>query len=114
MLGLKRVQAWEPEPVMIGAGSTKLALFRAPRGRESRPLKAGAPRNRIGYLRVAFLTDGPGFESAQEHLTARGIAFRGPVDHGGWFSIYFVDPDGLPLEVTRPAAGRSKRERSRG
>jgi catechol-2,3-dioxygenase len=49
---------------------------------------------------VAWHTDRAGFDAAQTHLRELGIAFRGPVDHGAAFSIYFHDPDGHPLEIT--------------
>jgi len=104
VLGLKRFQSWDPEPVMIGAGNTMLALFQAPRAK-GRPGKARVPRDRVGYLRVAFLTGRAGFEKAQKRLRKLGIPFRGPVDHGSAYSIYFRDPDGLPLEITRPVRG---------
>ncbi len=39
-------------------------------------------------------------ERIKQHLVAHGIEVRGPVDHEGWSkSIYFVDPNGLQLEV---------------
>ena len=45
----------------------------------------------------------------RDHLESNGIKVRGPVDHEGWCkSIYFVDPNGLQLEVchlTRPLGG---------
>ena len=30
VLGLRELQRWDPEPVMVGAGGTMLALFQAP------------------------------------------------------------------------------------
>ena len=83
---------------MIGAGGTKLALFRAAphAARESR----GESPETLRWHRVAWLTDRAGFETARAHLHALGIAFRGPVDHGIALSIYFQDPDGHPLEIT--------------
>jgi catechol 2,3-dioxygenase-like lactoylglutathione lyase family enzyme len=34
------------------------------------------------------------------HLVENGVQVRGPVDHEGWSkSIYFLDPNGLQLEV---------------
>ncbi len=41
VLGLKEMARWEPEPVMIGAGGTKLALFRR---NSARAAGAGPPR----------------------------------------------------------------------
>lgn len=94
VLGLHEVMRWDPEPVMIGAGSTKLALFRAEKG------EASHGEERPHWHRVAWLTDLAGFAAAQEHLKALGIAFRGPVDHGRTQSVYFEDPDRNLLEIT--------------
>jgi catechol 2,3-dioxygenase-like lactoylglutathione lyase family enzyme len=60
VLGLKETERWDPEPVMIGAGGTKLALFRGEK-------KQGAKGERAGWHRVAWLTDQKGFAAAQEH-----------------------------------------------
>ena len=103
VLGLKRVQAWDPEPVMIGAGDTMLALFHSRRAKGRLPgRRKNGHRVSYGYLRVAFLTDKPGFEQAQRRLKKLGIRYRGPVDHDISWSIYFQDLNGLPLEITRP------------
>lgn len=88
-LGLKEIVRWDPEPVMIGAGGNKLALFRG-----------GRPSSPGGWRRVAWRTGRAGFEAAQQHLRSLGIAFQGPVDHQTAWSIYFRDPDGNPLEIT--------------
>ncbi len=93
VLGLKEMSGWEPEPVMIGAGGTKLALFRADPG-----AKAASPG--LNWHRVAWRTTRVGFEAAQKHLSSLGIQFRGPIDHQRAWSIYFEDPDGHPLEIT--------------
>ena len=101
VLGLKRVHAWKPEPVMIGAGETKLALFTSSRPKgKARPKTKAGHRVSYGYLRVAFLTSTKGFERAQRRLKKLGIPFRGPIDHDLTFSIYFQDLNGLPLEIT--------------
>jgi catechol-2,3-dioxygenase len=103
VLGLKRVQAWDPEPVMIGAGKTMLALFTSSRAKARMPAKKkNGHRVSFGYLRVAFLTDKKGFKRAQKRLEKLGIPFRGPVDHDTTLSIYFQDLNGLPLEITHP------------
>ena len=39
-------------------------------------------------------------ERIKQHLISHGVEVRGPVDHEGWCkSIYFLDPNGLQLEV---------------
>jgi catechol 2,3-dioxygenase-like lactoylglutathione lyase family enzyme len=92
VLGLELMGRWDPEPWMIGAGGNKLALF----------LKADGSRasDDAGWHRVAWRTDRAGFDAAQKHLREKGVKFRGPVDHGSAFSIYFTDPDGNRLEIT--------------
>ena len=81
---------------MIGAGATKLALFR--RNSATAP-RAGSLRISEGWRRVAWLTDKAGFEAAKKHLESRRIQF-GEQGHGTSRSIYFSDPDGNPLEIT--------------
>lgn len=97
VLGLKEVERWDPDPVMIGAGGTKLALFQAPADAAPTSEKDAPP---MRWHRVAWLTDRAGFDAAQKHLAALGIPFRGPIDHKPTTSIYFHDPDGHPLEIT--------------
>jgi catechol 2,3-dioxygenase-like lactoylglutathione lyase family enzyme len=39
-------------------------------------------------------------ERIKQHLISNGVEVRGPVNHEGWCkSIYFLDPNGLQLEV---------------
>jgi catechol 2,3-dioxygenase-like lactoylglutathione lyase family enzyme len=92
-LGLHEIHRWSPEPVMIGAGGTKLALF-------LQNGESGKDGGKSRWHRVAWRTDHDGFERAQQHLTQLNISFRGPVDHGLAHSIYFQDPDGHLLEIT--------------
>jgi len=98
VLGLAEVVRWNPEPVMIGAGGTKLALFQA--APDAAAVAGGESPSSLRWHRVAWHTDREGFEAAQRHLRDRGVAFRGPIDHGIAQSIYFQDPDGHPLEIT--------------
>jgi catechol 2,3-dioxygenase-like lactoylglutathione lyase family enzyme len=97
-LGLGVVKAWDPEPWFIGAGGTYLALFRA--AADAPPPVPGNIPSPVRFNRVAFRTDAGGFAAAQAHLKEHGVPFRGPVDHGVAFSVYFDDPDGHPLEIT--------------
>ena len=93
VLGLQEVGRWNPEPIMIGVGGNKLALFKANAARTDR-------REEAHWHRVAWRVDEIGFAQAQEHLKALGIAFRGPINHELAESIYLSDPDGNPLEIT--------------
>ncbi|WP_234195664.1 VOC family protein [Pseudacidovorax sp. NFM-22] len=50
-------------------------------------------------LRVASERD---LAAAHHRLLAAGVAVIGPTDHGFVSSIYFMDPNGLRLELTTP------------
>ncbi len=98
VLGLKEVRRWDPGPVMIEAGGTKIALFKAKREGPDNSDDDNQPP--IRWRRVAWVVASDRFAGAQDHLRACGVAFDGPIDHGGAVSIYFRDPDGNPLEIT--------------
>ena len=98
VLGLKEYFRSDPEPVMIGAGDTKLALFTAETNAPS-PIPSN-PREPLRWRLVAWRTTPERFAEAQRHLKEHGVAFDGPIDHDGPVSIYFNDPDGHPLEIT--------------
>lgn len=93
VLGLeRRHEIWEV-PVMLGAGTTAVALFpaRAPAGAgEASPL---------GFRHLAFRVSSANFQSAQSLLSEHGIAFEFQ-DHTIAHSIYFADPDGNQIEIT--------------
>lgn len=102
VLGLEEVRRWDPEPVMIGVGDTKLALFRASPETVSldRDTEGGEDRS-PRWRRVAWHVNTEGFEAAQRHLGDRDVPFEGPIVHGRQTrSIYFEDPDGNLLEIT--------------
>jgi len=98
VLGLKIIHRWEPEPVMIGMGTTKLALFQA--DTSAKPGAADEAGSTLRWHRVAWRIDPNRFQNAQLLLKDLGIRFRGPIDHGVAQSIYFADLDGHPLEIT--------------
>ena len=98
VLGLREIRRWEPQPVMIGAGATKLALFQA--DADAQPLSDDDVRSKLHWYRVAWKVDRRGFDEAQAHLSSLDIEFRGPIDHEIATSIYFQDLDGHPLEIT--------------
>lgn len=100
---LSEYEHWAKEggPLMISSdgGSTKLALFEG----EPRASQEG-----IGYRRVAFRVDGPGFVEFLRRLESypvldenrRQVTARDVVDHVQSFSLYFCDPYGHFCEVT--------------
>lgn len=107
VLGLKVIHRCDPDPVMIGAAGTMLALFRLPYSPSDDALNQ--PPTPIRWDRVAWRTDAAGFLAAQARLRELGVTFRGPVNHHWSESIYFKDLDGHALEVTHyfdpPTAG---------
>ncbi len=95
VLGLERRYAdvWDV-PIMMGAGSTAVALF-GPRDGSS----DDAPPVDLGFRHLAFRVTGPNFEVAKTHLEDLGIAYEFQ-DHTVAHSIYFNDPDGIQIEIT--------------
>ena len=96
VLGLERrfQETWGDQPIMMCAGDTCIALFRAKRPAET----SGAPP-RIAMLHVAFRTDRRHFQQAQAELRTLKIPFEFQ-DHQISHSIYFHDPDGHEIEIT--------------
>ena len=96
VLGLERrhQETWGDFPIVVGAGTTSLALF--PRNPDEAPFPPGG----MPSLRhIAFRVDAANFERAQSELESRGIDFTFE-DHHIAHSIYFHDPDGYRLEIT--------------
>lgn len=98
VLGLTRryQEAWGDRPIVVGAGTTSLALFPVQGAYEGGP---EAPTGRSHLRHIAFRVDGANFQRAQEALRGRGITFESQ-DHAISRSIYFKDPDGYELEIT--------------
>ena len=71
-----------------------LALFRAPPG--ARPAEKGA----IGLNHFAFRVDDYAtLQAAHERLIAANATIDHIVDHGMTRSVYFLDPDGIEMEL---------------
>ena len=98
VLGLKELMRWDPHPVMMGAGGTKLALFHGDKS-ASAPMDS-RDRSSLRWLLVSWQTTPDNFQAAQDHLKSCGVEFEGPKDHDCALSIYFTDLDGHPLEIT--------------
>ena len=78
-------------PVILRLGSTYLTLFPE---KENEPPAANGRAWHLAF-RAATYAD---FQSAQSELQARGVSFQFQ-DHEISYSIYFYDPDGIPLEI---------------
>ena len=86
---------WDGVPAMLFIGDTGLALF---------PVSSDDPASppgsdTIAVMHVAFRVNREAFQTAQDDLRSRGIAFNFQ-DHDISHSIYFYDPDGHQLEIT--------------
>jgi catechol 2,3-dioxygenase-like lactoylglutathione lyase family enzyme len=79
-----------------------IAFFDAPQsaGPDSFALVHGFDRH------VAFeVADEATMIDWRDRLNAAGVPCFGPIDHGFVRSVYFSDPNGLPLEITTRVAG---------
>ena len=83
---------WSGVPIFLRLGSTGIALFPQAEGDQ---IGRGQALSHLAFL-AATKAD---FQSAQVELQSKGISFDFQ-DHGVSQSIYFVDPDGFPLEIT--------------
>lgn len=69
------------------------------------PMKPKFPGDRtsepIGFDHVSFTVDSrQELFAMKDKLEAAGLDVHGAVDHGIFWSIYFYDPNGIPLEAT--------------
>ncbi len=69
------------------------------------PMKRKFPGDRtsepIGFDHVSFTLDSrQQLFALKDKLEAAGLDVHGAVDHGIFWSIYFYDPNGIPLEAT--------------
>ncbi len=94
---LPKYEFWASDgPLMIGAGSAMLALFK------------GDPSGKWeGFRRVAFGVSGAGFLAFLDRLPELQLAYDGAVisrtdavDHTLSWSVYFSDPYGYRIEIT--------------
>jgi catechol 2,3-dioxygenase-like lactoylglutathione lyase family enzyme len=78
-----------------------IAFFDAPKS-----VKDGDFKLAHGFDRhVAFeATDMAALLAWRDRLNAAGVPCFGPIDHGFVQSVYFADPNGLPLEITTRVA----------
>ncbi len=84
------------------AGNTQIAFFEydaaSPMARKSH----GTPTNKpLGFDHVAFTVDSrEDLFGLKDKLEAAGFEVAGAVDHGIIWSIYFYDPNNIPLEAS--------------
>lgn len=77
-----------------GIAHHNLALFKAPEG--ARPLEKGA----IGLNHFAFRVDDYAtLQAAHKRLIDANVTIDRIVDHGMTRSVYFLDPDGIRMEL---------------
>ena len=71
-----------------------LALFQAPA--DAQPIQ----QNQIGLHHFAFeVDDYPTLQAAHQRLVAAGVTIDSIVSHGLTRSVYFLDPDGIRMEL---------------
>ncbi len=71
-----------------------LALFKAPAGAQPRQ------KGQIGLNHFAFKVDNyPALQQAHQRLVAANAVIDHMVDHGMTLSVYFLDPDGIMMEL---------------
>ena len=84
------------------AGNTQVAFFEYDGASPMKPKFHGAPTDApLGFDHVSF-TIGSREElfEMRDKLMAAGIDVTGAVDHGLMWSIYFFDPNNIPLEIS--------------
>ncbi len=89
-------EAWPKQPVMLCAGNTCIALFKAVAATEDSVSPMETP---IGMSHVAFKVDRENFEQARAELAWKGVKLRFS-NHGICHSVYLSDPDGHQIEIT--------------
>ena len=98
VLGFKRLHEgkWNGIPIFVGNDAAAVALFPASEEIGS----ASVDRAAVRTLHFAFRTDRQNFLRAQDELKKRAISFEFQ-DHEISHSIYFRDPDGHKIEITK-------------
>jgi catechol 2,3-dioxygenase-like lactoylglutathione lyase family enzyme len=98
----------------VGDGTLELLEYSAPPS----PIDVPLPQNALGAHHLAFQVDD--IQASYEDLRGRGVRFLSPpnaIDEGilaGWRWAYFLDPDGITLELVEVAYERAENERKVG
>ncbi len=87
---------------LLGDGSTQVAFFEYD---GASPMKQKFPGNRtqdpLGFDHVSFSVEScEDLFALKDKLETAGFDVHGAVDHGLFWSIYFYDPNNIPLEAT--------------
>ncbi len=84
------------------AGNTQVAFFEYAGAAPMEKKFHGSPtRQPLGFDHVSFTVGSrEGLFGLKDRLEAAGIEVTGAVDHGTMWSIYFFDPNNIPLEVS--------------
>ena len=106
-----RLAAWAEHPdgpliLSTTNGMTTLSLFQRPVAPSRRDTTIALRTDRVGF--DAFVARLP--DLALRHRSGRTLVASDVVDHDLSLSIYFVDPDANPLELTTYEVGRGLRE----
>ena len=92
---------WSGVPIFLRLGSTYITLF-PQKGNEQ------ASDGRIWHFAFRATTYAD-FQLAQTELQTRGVSFQFQ-NHEIALSIYFYDPDGVPLEITTYDVPKDEKE----
>lgn len=84
------------------AGNTLVAFFQYEGASVMEEKFHGSPTSApLGFDHVSFTVDSrEDLFAYKDKLEAAGIEVTGAVDHGTLWSIYFFDPNNIPLEIT--------------
>ena len=84
------------------AGEAQVAFFAYEGAQAMRPKSHGTPtREPLGFDHVSLTCDSRAELFAhKDQLEAAGFEVSGAVDHGILWSIYFYDPNNIPLEIS--------------
>ena len=84
------------------AGEAQIAFFAYDGAQPMRPKPHGSPtREPLGFDHVSMTCESrEDLFDAKDRLEAAGFEVSGAVDHGTMWSIYFYDPNNIPLEIS--------------
>jgi len=96
VLGLSVIQRFAHHQVLLRCGALNLALFER---RDLSPRITDRIENPLGKGHHAFQVSRDDWQTAQAAFAAHGVPTYGPIDWGDHDCLYFLDPDGILLEI---------------